>query len=115
MQGMALDGLLKVFGQVAVLAGQIRDILEGGVAPVISPLVMSCLYESAFNSMWYYRESGRPDLVEPIKHITAGLRTMATIWKVGGQLILPPHASLFSLYRSPATASIGRMILTTSH
>lgn len=90
MQGIALAGVLKVCEQVAALAGQIREVLGGGggrslATAVMSPLVASCLYEAPFNHMWYYRESGRPDLVAPIREITGALKLMAAVWKVGGK------------------------------
>lgn len=108
MQGVALAGLLKVCGEVAALAAQIREVLgsnsSDGWAPtaaVMSPLVASCLYDAAFNYLWYYRESGRPDLVEPIREITGALKMMAAVWKVGGEFV-PCSAPLCLLFQLPS-------------
>ncbi|KAL8336106.1 hypothetical protein RB601_000098 [Gaeumannomyces tritici] len=65
MQQVALEGLLALSPRVASLARRIVGMLgHGGGVRAVSPLVLDCLYQTAKQQAWYFRETSKREVFD---------------------------------------------------
>ncbi|KAL8365803.1 hypothetical protein RB595_004536 [Gaeumannomyces hyphopodioides] len=74
MQQVAFEGLLGLSPGVVSLARRITRLLgPGGGVRAVSPLVLDCLYQTAKQQAWYFRETNRREVFDDYNTVKGAL------------------------------------------
>ncbi|KAH8673399.1 fungal-specific transcription factor domain-containing protein [Xylariales sp. PMI_506] len=90
MQGVSLEGIRQMASSevprlaIAMCGAPSEETTPTDVEPgPLSPLLAHCLYHAATECSWFIREDDSPEMHSALRETVAGLRYMASFWKVG--------------------------------
>ncbi|KAH8660317.1 fungal-specific transcription factor domain-containing protein [Xylariales sp. PMI_506] len=94
IQGVALQGLIRVCTDVHEFSGAIRQVVAPAdedrittTTAATSPLITDCLYAAARCYLWYWNDTNKLELLQPLKELVGTLEQLGAYWRVGSEYL----------------------------